>query len=130
MLALAVDWAILLAVVTPIWLAIAHSDDPNAHDAADIVVLHILMYVAPFLYWALLSRLGGGRTPGRRLLGVRLVSEHGDQVSYWRTVARTFLVVPLLIVVIPAILDLLWPLLGRQGKSICDQATSTVVIRA
>jgi uncharacterized RDD family membrane protein YckC len=130
MLALAIDWTILLAVVTPIWLAIARDGDANARDGADFLVGNILMYVAPFLYWALLSRLGGGRTPGRWLLGIRLVNEHGDRVSYWRTAARAFLVVPMLVVVIPALLDLLWPLLGRRGKSFCDKATSTVVTRA
>jgi uncharacterized RDD family membrane protein YckC len=131
MLALVIDWAILLAVVAPIWLAIANSDDPHPHDAADLVVLHILVYGSPFLYWALLSWLGRGRTPGRRLLGIRLVNKHGDRVAYWQTVGRAFLFVVLLaLAVIPAIVDLLWPLLGRRGTSICDKVTSTVVTRA
>jgi hypothetical protein len=45
MAGLVVDWAVLCAVVTPLWLWIAGSGGPNAEGAAGIVVGNVVFDV-------------------------------------------------------------------------------------
>ena len=128
--ALAIDWVVLGAFVSPIYAGIALGGGYRPSDAADLVVLNILIYVAPFTYWSLLPRIWGGRTIGRRLLGIRLVlARDGGPVRYWRAVGRAWLVVPMAFLVVPLIVDLVFPLFGKH-QSLAERATNTVVTRS
>jgi uncharacterized RDD family membrane protein YckC len=127
MAALAVDWAIVVALVGPVGLWIASLDDPNATEAAVWVVIHLVIYVVSPLYWALLSRIWDGRTVGRRLVGLQLVRDDGSGVGYLRTLGRAVLSGLFAIFVVPAAIDLLLPAVGRRRRSIADRATDTLV---
>ncbi|WP_181690423.1 RDD family protein [Streptomyces sp. NBRC 110611] len=60
-----------------------------------------------------------GFTPGKRLLGLRVVAESGGRISVPRVVLRTLL----LIVVIPAVI---W---DRDGRGLHDRLTRAVQVR-
>jgi uncharacterized RDD family membrane protein YckC len=127
MAALGIDWGILLALVAPVGVWILSVDDPTAPDAAGLVVANLLVYVAPPLYWALVSRLWRGQTVGRRLLGIRLVMRDGSEVGYLRTLGRAMLTALLVIGGVGTLIDLLFPLFGDRHQSIADRATDTLV---
>ena len=128
--ALAIDWIVLGALMAPIYAWIVSAGGYRADDAAALVVLNILFYVAPFTYWSLLPLIWGGRTIGRRVLGIRLVlARDGRPVGYWRAVGRTWLVVLMaFLLLVPLIVDLVFPLFGRH-QSLAERATDTVVTR-
>ncbi|MFI5526317.1 RDD family protein [Streptomyces platensis] len=60
-----------------------------------------------------------GFTPGKRLLGLRVISEDGGRISLPRVVLRTVL----LVVVIPAVV---W---DRDGRGLHDRLTRAVQVR-
>jgi uncharacterized RDD family membrane protein YckC len=129
MAGLAIDWAVLGAVVAPLWLWIDAPGGSDADDAASIVVANLLFYVAPFAYWAPFTRWWGGQTIGRRVAGVRVVRvADGTHAGYWTGVGRSMLVVLVLIPLVPLVVDLVLPLFG-QRRSLADRATGTMVTR-
>lgn len=64
MAALTADWLLLLAIAAPAYAWIESMDTPNADEAAFYAVGNVVMYGTPFLYWALVPALWGGRTLG------------------------------------------------------------------
>ncbi|MFE7545604.1 MULTISPECIES: RDD family protein [Streptomyces] len=60
-----------------------------------------------------------GFTPGKRLLGLRVISEDGGRISLPRVVVRTVL----LVVVIPAVV---W---DQDGRGLHDRVTRAVQVR-
>ena len=66
------------------------SDDPFLNDELDNELLHIVTDIAvPILYFGLLTYWGKGRSPGKRLLRVRVVSLVHRHLSLWHCVERT-----------------------------------------
>jgi uncharacterized RDD family membrane protein YckC len=127
MAGLTIDWLLLGALMVPVVWLVLSTGDPQADEAAGYIVGNILIYGAPFLYWALLPAVRGGRTVGRRIAGVRLVrAGDGRPVTYGRALGRAFLAVPMALFVIPIVVDLVLPLFGGH-QSLCDRATDTIV---
>ncbi len=127
MAALTADWLLLLAIAAPAYAWIESMDTPNADEAAFYAVGNVVMYGTPFLYWALVPALWGGRTLGRGLFRIRIArAGDGAAVSYGRALGRSMFVVLLVITFIPILVDLLLPLWGKH-QSICDRVTDTVV---
>jgi uncharacterized RDD family membrane protein YckC len=128
MAGLVVDWAVLGVVLVPLWLWIDGSGGPGADEAAGIVVGNVLLYVAPFVYWAPFTPWWGGQTSGRRVAGVRVVRvADGTRAGYWTGVGRSMLVVLMALPLVPLV-DLVLPLLG-QRRSLADRATGIMVTR-
>ncbi|MET9297447.1 RDD family protein [Streptomyces sp. NPDC003077] len=74
------------------------------------------------LVFAVLSVLTVGTvgfTPGKRLLGLRVVAENGGRLSFPRVVLRTVL----LVVIIPAVI---W---DRDGRGLHDRLARSVQVR-
>ena len=127
MAALTADWLLLLAIAAPAYAWIESMDTPNADEAAFYAVGNVVMYGTPFLYWALVPALWGGRTLRRGLFRIRIArAGDGAAVSYGRALGRSMFVVLLVITFIPILVDLLLPLWGKH-QSICDRVTDTVV---
>ncbi|KNE82295.1 MULTISPECIES: RDD family protein [Streptomyces] len=60
-----------------------------------------------------------GSTPGKRLMGLRVIAENGDRLGAVRVVARTLL----LLLVVPA---LIW---DRDGRGLHDRLARAVQVR-
>ncbi|MGI5425340.1 RDD family protein [Streptomyces sp. CA-179760] len=104
--ALAVDWGLSLLIAYGL---IAQ----NYNEAAQIW--------APLILFALMVLTVGtvGFTPGKRLLGLRVLALDTGRVSPWRTLLRTVL----LFLAIPA---LIW---DRDGRGLHDRMAGTVEVR-
>ncbi|MER7763882.1 RDD family protein [Streptomyces sp. NPDC097619] len=72
-----------------------------------------------FLLMSLLTVGTVGSTPGKRLLGLRVVSEQGGRLGFGRVLARTLL----LALVIPAVV---W---DRDGRGLHDRVGRAVQVR-
>jgi len=65
------------------------SDDPFLNDELDNELLHIVTDIAvPILYFGLLTWRGKGRTPGKRLMRIRVVSLVHRHLTLWHAVER------------------------------------------
>lgn len=127
MAGLAVDWVVVGTPMVAAFMWLESLGGADAEEAAAYIVGNLLIYGTPFLYWALVPRLWSGHTIGRRVFRIRVVrAADGSEVTYLRALGRAFIVVLLATVLIPVIVDLLFPLFGRH-QSIADRATETVV---
>ncbi|MFI6372053.1 RDD family protein [Streptomyces sp. NPDC050546] len=104
--ALAVDWGLSLLIAYGLITQ-------SYNEAAQIW--------APLILFALMVLTVGtvGSTPGKRLLGLRVLALDTGRVSPWRTLLRTVL----LFLAIPA---LIW---DRDGRGLHDRVAGTVEVR-
>jgi uncharacterized RDD family membrane protein YckC len=86
----------------------------------------LLLSVLAFVYGSLFGFLFQGRTPGRALLGLRLVNEQGTAPGPGRALARAALA----LVSFGLFLSGFWlALFDRRGQTLHDKLTRTFVVR-
>jgi uncharacterized RDD family membrane protein YckC len=136
-----IDALILLipaVVLTVIVVAIAAGSDTGAIVTG---ILGFLAYLAVALIYApvLMAREGqnNGQTWGKQMLGIRVVRDNGQTMSFgWaalREIAVKGLAVTIassIIPIIPWFLNFFWPLWDDENRALHDMIVSTHVIRA
>lgn len=136
-----IDLLILLVpivVLTIVVVAIATGSDTGA---AVTGILGFLTYlVVAFVYApVLMAREGAnnGQTWGKQMLGIRVVRDSGEAMSFgWaalREIAVKGLAVTIassIIPIIPWFLNYFWPLWDDQNRALHDMICSTHVVRA
>ena len=103
--------------------------------AVDVWAIVLLGYlgtlVVPFVYFTYFHGGAGGQTPGKRMLGIRVVSdETGQTIGYGRAFGRYAITVVFSLFFIPLLLDYLWPLWDTKNQALHDKVVSSVVVRA
>ena len=144
-LAAAIDHAIqYTAIVLVVWtfLTIANIDlmgspDPKSRSFADlpnwtIAVMIICLFLLFTGYFILFEWLWDGQTPGKRLLGLRVIREDGRPVTLWEAIARNLLrifdSVPGFFVPVYSV-GLIVIFLSTRDQRVGDIFAGTVVIR-
>jgi uncharacterized RDD family membrane protein YckC len=136
-----IDWLILLVpavVLGIIVIAIAAGSDTGAIVTG---ILGFLAYlVVLFIYAPVLMARGGehnGQTWGKQTLGIRVVRDNGQTMSFGLAALREIVVKGLLVSIassilplIPWLLDSLWPLWDDENRALHDMVVSTHVVRA
>ncbi len=114
------------------WLRrVGESTDPEAFEGAFllgvllIVVLGAVAEIAYFLFWDL---VGGGRSPGKALFGLRVMRDGGLPIDLRASLIRNLL---RLADVLPAnyLTGLIAMLVSRDGKRLGDLAAGSIVVR-
>ncbi|HVP62614.1 MAG TPA: RDD family protein [Myxococcaceae bacterium] len=85
-----------------------------------------LAVVLGLVYTAAFALLWNGRTPGRRLLGIRLVDRTGLAPAPGRAIARAALAI---VSFLPFLAGFWLALFDRRGQTLHDKLTQTFVIR-
>jgi uncharacterized RDD family membrane protein YckC len=104
--------------------------------AVDVWVLVVLGYlgtlVVPFVYFTYFHGGASGQTPGKRALGIRVVSDQtGESIGYGRAFGRYAITVLFAwVLFLPLVLDYLWPLWDTRNQALHDKVVSSVVVRA
>jgi len=118
----ACDLAIQAAVLTGAGLLL------GALDAAGPIVLPVLGFLVIFAYDVAFEVLAGGRTPGKRVTGLRVVRAEGQPVGFVtsaiRNVMRILDILPFLYGV-----GMLVVFLTRRNQRLGDLAANTLVVR-
>jgi hypothetical protein len=96
-----------------------------------LMALSLLMLVqlaAETTYFVLFETLAGGRSPGKMLVGLRVVSDDGRAIGVPQAIARNLL---RFIDVLPTsyLVGLAAILVSPQGKRLGDLAAGTIVVR-
>jgi uncharacterized RDD family membrane protein YckC len=85
-----------------------------------------LALVLGLVYTAAFALLWDGRTPGRRLMGIRLVDRTGLAPAPGRAIARAALAV---VSFVPFLAGFWLALFDRRGQTLHDKLTQTFVVR-
>lgn len=121
-------------------LAVAALVGTSAGDAARAVLLAAAFGFAWLVYApGFMARQGkrNGQTPGKQVVGIRVVRETAEPITYGSALMREFVVKQLLIGLIgglllylPLLLNYVWPLLDAENRALHDMVSSTRVIRS
>ena len=96
-----------------------------------VVALVILVFAFLFLaYFALFEALNGGRTPGKQLLGIRVVMETGHAATPTAAVVRgLFRLLDSYFPLLPFVPGLVMIFLHRRNQRMGDLVAGTIVVR-
>jgi uncharacterized RDD family membrane protein YckC len=136
-----IDWLVLLVpavVLAIIVVAIAAGSDTGAIVTG---ILGFLAYLVVLFIYApvLMAREGAnnGQTWGKQMLGIRVVRDNGQPMSFGWAALREIAVKGLalsiassIIPFIPLFLDYFWPLWDDENRALHDMVCSTHVVRA
>ncbi len=137
----------------PIWTSLAAYQTGLRMDLEAQVVLWVTWFLFSFAWViAALWLFRKGQTPGKRLMGIRVVRRNGDPVGWWRMFAREVLIKWFLIGIgflamavdyfflyslftltsfsLAIAVDYLWPLWDRRRQALHDKVMGTAVVRA
>jgi uncharacterized RDD family membrane protein YckC len=125
----------LLIIIVPLVVLIVAvvTAEPGEDSAAWIVVVvaYVATIVLPFVYFTYFHGEPSGQTPGKRLLGIRVVSdETGRSIGFGRAFGRYAIIAVFGFFFVPVLLDYLWPLWDRKNQALHDKVVGSVVVRA
>jgi uncharacterized RDD family membrane protein YckC/type II secretory pathway pseudopilin PulG len=128
-----IDNAILMfcgGVLAAAVAAVAVAAPPSSGDRlATFVVLWAVTYfvlaAAYFVTYAAIS----GRTPGKRWMGLRVVSGTGASLTWGQSVIRFLVDLVFGVLMVVGFLDPLWVSWDRRRQAIHDKAAGTMVVR-
>ena len=125
--------ALVIAVPFIVIIVIALlAGDPEEDDGTwgIIGIAYLLTIVAPFIYFTVMHGREGGQTLGKRWVGIRVADDStGRSIGYGRAFGRYAITFVFWLIVIPAILDYLWPLWDRKKQALHDKVVGSVVVR-
>lgn len=103
-----------------------------------LLVLFVIWFVVALLYPGMtMSRKGGrnGQTLGKQLLGIRVLRDDGQPVSFGFALLREVVIKGLLVgqiggflLYIPVLLNYLWPLWDESSQALHDKLVKTHVV--
>jgi uncharacterized RDD family membrane protein YckC len=95
-----------------------------------IGIAYLLTIVAPFIYFTVMHGRESGQTLGKSWVGIRVADDStGRSIGYGRAFGRYAITFVFWLIVIPAILDYLWPLWDRKKQALHDKVVGSVVVR-
>jgi uncharacterized RDD family membrane protein YckC len=142
-----IDWLVLLIPAVILFFVVVAgawgiSGDDNASTGAVIgatILYVLLMSVVVLLYAPLLMMRQGaanGQTLGKQVLGIRVVRDSGQPMSFGWAALREVVIKALavgiassIIPIIPWFLNYFWPLWDDQNRALHDMAASTHVVK-
>ena len=102
-------------------------------------IIILIGIVIAFVYFPVTMSRGGannGQSLGKQALGITVIRDTGEQVTFGWALLRQFVVIVLLFQVvggllfsIPTILDYLWPLWDRTNRALHDMIVKSHVVR-
>jgi len=96
-------------------------------EAIQLAITLILMFLVYFGYFVAFESLWNGQTPGKRIIGIRVVRDGGYPVTFMDSVIRNLVrIVEALLVYVPSIIS---ALASPQNKRLGDLAAGTIVVR-
>jgi uncharacterized RDD family membrane protein YckC len=127
------DVVIIFVPVMIVIIVALIAASPDDGDGAWIIVglAYLAAILVPFVYFTFFHGDPRGQTPGKRALGIQVVSDGtGQSIGYGRAFGRYAITAVFGFFFLPLILDYLWPLWDAKNQTIHDKLVSSVVVRA
>jgi len=87
--------------------------------------------VLSLVYFTLGHGGATGQTWGKKIAGIRVVHDSGAPLGYVRALMRWAVAIGLtILLIIPNLIDVLWPLWDSKKQALRDKAVGSIVIRA
>lgn len=132
----AISWGIILALLLLIGLLASGSSSGGGDGGGDgtgavlfaFAVITVLLFLAQFGYYVLFETLASGRTPGKRLAGLRVVTETGAPVGFVASALRNLV---RLVDILPGtyLVGTIAIFFSKRNQRLGDMAAGTVVVR-
>lgn len=127
------DWLIVNIVAAPFsWTSWDYvwNESKNGWERFPVEHTFVAGLVA-FLYFWLLHAFWNGQTLGKKLFGIRVVSEYGGRIGVGQTAVRQAVATVLeWLCCVGLLLDLAWILFDPRKQALHDKAARTVVVNA
>ena len=119
-------WAVLLALILLLLAVEGASDDDYSGFA--VAALIVTLFMVQFGYDVLFETLAGGRTPGKRWTGLRVVKLGGTPVTFLPSALRNVLRI---VDSLPGfyLVGILFVMFTRNNQRLGDLAAGTIVVR-
>ena len=99
----------------------------------DVVLFLVTLIIGYIIWW--LFTLSRGQTPGKQLLGIRVMRADGTRSDWGWTFLREFVIKSVLfgtlgeiLIGIPSIIDLVWAFWDKDRQTLHDKIMKTVVV--
>jgi uncharacterized RDD family membrane protein YckC len=117
----------MICFIIPVLIVGSIFSGPSNKPSYGAVFVLFLMYVV----YATLMISSSGQTVGNKAVGTRIVDARtGGRPSPGKALGRTVAnVVPFFVLLLPLILDILWPLWDHENQTLHDKMAGTYVIR-
>jgi uncharacterized membrane protein SpoIIM required for sporulation len=89
----------------------------------------VVSFVITWGYYVMFEGLRDGQTPGKRMLGLRVVQDGGYSVSFAASAVRNLVRLLDMQPFPTALIGLLFAVMSRSGKRLGDMAAGTIVVR-
>ncbi len=134
---------VLIIVVLALGLRVALSGIDSVFDVPDwsitelVIVVVVIGVAIGYIVWWLFA-LGRGQTPGKQIVGIRVIKDNGEPSEWGYTFTREFVVKFFFLGILTQItfgiawlVDYLWPLWDRAKKkqTLHDKLLGTLVVR-
>jgi uncharacterized RDD family membrane protein YckC len=123
---------LILVLPIVVFFVIVFAADPGDSSAAWVALglAYLASFVLPFAYFTVLHGNARGQTYGKRAAGIRVVDERsGRSIGYGRAFGRYGIIVVFGIVLLPLLLDYLWPLWDSKNQAWHDKVVNSVVVK-
>jgi uncharacterized RDD family membrane protein YckC len=123
---------LILLVPLLLFFVVVAAADPGDTSAAwgALGLVYLASFVLPFAYYTVLHGNERGQTFGKRALGIRVVDQNGGSIGYGRAFGRYAIIVLFGFLLLPILLDYLWPLWDKRNQALHDKVVSSLVVRA
>ncbi len=113
-----------------IWIQLGDSPVAGAGSAAwGLALLGVLQFIILWLYYVLFEAFGDGQTPGKRIIGLRVVRDGGLSVTFEASAIRNIVrIVDMQPIVLYAV-GLVSLVASARGKRLGDMAAGTIVVK-
>ena len=132
----------IVALVAAVYVGVGGSDGETPEDDGSVllivliaVVLVSLALLVGYAVWWLLA-LRGGQTPGKQIVGIRVIRDDGSPSDWAHTFLREFVIKWLLGGSLSGmtggiywLVDYLWPLFDGNRQALHDKMVSTLVVQ-
>lgn len=122
------DMVFLTILLIPVMIILVNL---SADD--EMIVLFGMIFIMGAIGYFAVFHASWGKTPGKKIAGLKLVKMDGSTVNFWRAVWRAVLfpvTALLLTYMVIGLAFFIWPLLHKQNRGLHDLLSGTLVIKA
>ena len=128
--ALAIDMAIMVGASLLLGLALYYAGAlGDVMESVSRTILIFAVFFAQWGYFMLFEGLGGGRTPGKRAIGLRVIHSGGEPLSFRGSVLRNLIRIVDLQPFPSGLAGTICILVNRRAQRLGDLVAGTMVVR-